>query len=235
MLNSLQSQVVTLLRDAVHSARRNKHACRELADRVHRLRDELYAKARVVSQNYVDSVARTLQGIEGSVRRYLVKSIVEQCLQASKYKTKFEQYHSSIDRLMNDLDRSHASAPARAAAPAPRAPLPQITYEPPAPTRAPYNGGRELTSKCTCTYVVFRISCAACETLVATWLTHQLPVCFLLLQLISAHSHSCKVCSASTSCTAVRGKHLTSMPTNNSFSSAFKHCSSAQRNAYRTL
>jgi uncharacterized damage-inducible protein DinB len=126
--------VAALLRDAVHLARKNKHACRELADRVHRLREELYNKAKAVNQLFVESVARTLQGIEASVRRFSSKSIVEQCLQASKYKTKFEQYHSSIDRLLADLDRAYACIAYAPAAVSQPSTVPKI-YEPPAVTK----------------------------------------------------------------------------------------------------
>jgi hypothetical protein len=112
-LEQLFEQVVTLLKDAVHPARKDKQACKELTERVHALQEELQAKALAVNQEFVESVSRTLYGIEMSATRLAVKNFVAQCI---AYNHKFQSYHASIDKLMSELETAHTTPAIRAPA-----------------------------------------------------------------------------------------------------------------------
>jgi hypothetical protein len=105
-LEKLFEQVLTLLKDAVHSARKDKQACKELIERVQSLQMELQAKALAVNQEFVESVSRTLYGIEMSASRLAVKSFVAQC---TAYNHKFQNYNASIDKLMSELEAANAT------------------------------------------------------------------------------------------------------------------------------
>eukprot|EP00953_Heterococcus_sp_UTEX-ZZ885_P034179 17722-Heterococcus_DN1.PRE.2 len=86
----------------------NKQACEELADRILCLRGPLQERAQQLSQVLVARVTKTLRGIEQSVDRYIAKAYFMKVLQADKYRHKFEHFHCSIGRLIDDVKNLHA-------------------------------------------------------------------------------------------------------------------------------
>jgi hypothetical protein len=110
----LCTAVVQQLRQALDQLSFNKRACKELADRIVCLREPLQQRALQLSNVLVQRVTDTLQGIEQSVDRYIAKSYFTKVLQAGKYRQKFEHFHCSIGRLIEDVRNLHAISGASA-------------------------------------------------------------------------------------------------------------------------
>jgi hypothetical protein len=121
---NLCTAVFQQLTQALDQLSINKRACRELADRVKCLRGPLQERAQQLSKVLVERVSDTLQGIETSVKRYIAKSTLQKVLQANKYRHKFEHFHNSIKRLIDDVNDLHVLSAA------PRATVPTVTAHP---------------------------------------------------------------------------------------------------------
>ena len=105
LLYKLCIEICTWLQAAIAGARRNIAACQRLHDRVHALRDILIEKALAIGQVWVKYVASTLQDIQTSAARYSAKCFVVQMWQHKSYLMQMDEFHKSVNRLFEDLER----------------------------------------------------------------------------------------------------------------------------------